>query len=208
MKILVLGATGGTGMELIKRSLVLGHSVTAFARNPTPLKSFSGDIQIEAGDLLNREELAAVLPGHHAVLSAFGPRIPLAKSDAHLLRDFGNVLTAAMEQSTVRRLILISTSFLFKNSVIPPTYLIGKLFFPSVVSDAADLEAIIEDSDLDWTIVRPPQFTDSTLTGQYRERIGHLPRFGFRISRADVADYFVKSVENSRVIRQVVGISN
>jgi putative NADH-flavin reductase len=208
MKILVLGATGGTGMQLIKRSLASGHSVTAFARNPTPLKAFNGNIQIKTGDLLNREELAAVLPGHHAVLSGFGPRIPLAKSDAHLLRDFGNILTSAMQETMVRRLLLISTAFLFKDSVVPPTYLIGKLFFPSVVTDAAELEAIIERSELDWTIVRPPQLIDSASAEHYRERIGHLPRFGFKISRADVADYFVKSIEDERLIRKVVGISN
>jgi putative NADH-flavin reductase len=108
----------------------------------------------------------------------------------------------------VRRLLLISTAFLFKDSVVPPTYLIGKLFFPSVVTDAAELEAIIERSELDWTIVRPPQLIDSASAEHYRERIGHLPRFGFKISRADVADYFVKSIEDERLIRKVVGISN
>lgn len=208
MKVLILGATGGTGMELIKQSLASGHDVTAFVRNPAPLKAFNGDIQIKTGDLLNRQELTAALRGQDGVLSGFGPRVPLAKSDAHLLRDFGNALKAGMPQAGVRRLVLISTAFLFRDSIIPPTYLIGRLFFPSVVSDAADLESIIENCDLDWTIVRPPQLTDLPATKRYRERVGQLPRFGFKISRADVAEYFVNALSKPERIRTVVGISN
>jgi hypothetical protein len=55
--------------------------------------------------------------------------------------------------------------------------------------------------------VRPPQLTDGPMTGSYRERIGHLPRFGFKISRADVAHYFVKAIEKGEVMRKIVGIS-
>jgi putative NADH-flavin reductase len=208
MRIVVLGATGGTGMELIKQSLASGHSVTAFARNPGSLGVFDGAIRIESGNLLDREELAKVLGGHDAVLSGFGPRVPISKADAHLLRDFGSALTLGMQRSGVRRLVLISTAFLFKDSMVPPTYLIGKLFFPSVVTDAADLESIVEQSNLDWTIVRPPQLTDLPLTRHYRERIGHLPRFGFKISRADAADYFLRIVQDQTLIRKVIGISN
>jgi putative NADH-flavin reductase len=208
MKIVVLGATGGTGMELIKQSLAAGHSVTAFARNPGALQVFAKSIQVETGDLLNREELAKVLQGHDAVLSGFGPRVPVAKSDVHLLRDFANALTLAMKRSGVRRVVIISTAFLFKDTLIPPTHLIGKLFFPSVVADAAELESIVEQSDLDWTIVRPPQLTDLPPTRKYRERIGHLPRFGFKISRADVANYFVKVLRDQTRVRRIVGISN
>lgn len=208
MKVVVLGATGGTGIELIKHLLASGHSVTAYVRNPAPLEEYATNVDIRTGNLLNSEQLAGVLQGHDAVLSGFGPRVPISKSDAHLLRDFANVLTSAMRQARVRRLVVISTAFLFKDSIIPPTHLVGRLFFPSVVKDSAALEGTIKQSDLDWTIVRPPQLTNSSSTGYYRERVGHLPRFGFKISRADVADYFVKALPNQMLIGKIVGISN
>jgi putative NADH-flavin reductase len=208
MRVAVLGATGGIGKELIKKALAAGHTVTAIARNPDALEIFSGSVQIRTGNLLDQEEMTAALQGQDAVLSGFGPRVPIAKSDAHLLRDFGNSLTFAMRTSNVRRLVLISTAFLFKDSIIPPTYLIGKLFFPTVVSDSADLESLIRQSNLDWTIVRPPQLTDLPAIERYRERIGHLPRFGFKISRADVADHFVKALTREALVRTIVGISN
>lgn len=208
MKIAVLGATGGTGMELVRESLNRGHSVTAFVRNAARMSEFQCKIRIVEGDLLDRSLLAKVFENHHAVLSGFGPRVPVAKSDAHLLGQFAAVLTGAMQDAKVRRLVIISTAFLFKDSIVPPTYPLGKLLFRSVVTDSAALERTIQESALEWTIVRPPQLTDGPMTGSYRERIGHLPRLGFKISRADVAHYFVEAIGKSDVMRKIVGISN
>ena len=208
MKLVILGATGGMGLELIRRSLVHGHSVTAFVRAPQRLDEFSDRIMIKQGDLLDQKVLAQVLQGQDAVLSAFGPRVPIAKADAHLLEQFATVLTGAMKDASLRRAIIISTAFLFKDSIIPPTYLIGKLLFPTVVTDSAALEEIFQRSDLDWTIVRPPQLTDTVFTGKYRVRLGHLPRFGFKIGRADLAEYFLKAVSDKTLIRKIVGVSN
>jgi putative NADH-flavin reductase len=208
MKLVILGATGGTGLELIRRSLAHGHSVTTFVRAPQRLDEFRNQITIKQGDLLNQDALARVLRGHDAILSGFGPRVPIAKSDAHLLEEFATVLTGAMRDASVRRAVIISTAFLFKDSIIPPTYLVGKLLFPTVVTDSAALERIFQKSQLDWTLVRPPQLTDTSFSGKYRVRLGHLPRFGFKIARADVADYFIKAASDNTLVRKIVGVSN
>jgi putative NADH-flavin reductase len=208
MKFVVLGATGGTGLELIRRAVALGHSVTAFARTTDRLGEFGSRINIEQGDLLNRDALASVIQGHDAVLSGFGPRVPIAQSDAHLLEQFATVLTGAMQDAEVKRIIVISTAFLFKNTIIPPAYLMGRLLFPDVVKDSAESERIFRESQVDWTIVRPPQLTNTAFTGKYRVRLGRLPRFGFKISRADVADYFIKAAADDIPIRKIVGVSN
>ena len=100
-----------------------------------------------------------------------------------------------------------SSAFLFKDSVFPPTYLLGRLLFPSVVADASAMEQIIMCSGLNWTLVRPPRLTDGSHTGEYRVREGHHPRFGFTISRADVADCFLRTLEDSSTIGKVVGAS-
>ena len=208
MKLSVLGATGGIGLEIVRQAIAQGHSVTAFVRSPEPLKPFANRITIKQGNLLNSDELAQAITGHDAILSGFGPRVPIAKSDATLLRDFANGLTAAMHQANVRRAVIVSTAFLFKDSIVPPTYLFGRLFFSSVVTDAAAMEQIIRQSGLDWTIMRPPQLTDKPFTGKYRVRTGHLPRFGFNISRADVAHFFLKTAEDPASIRKIIGVSN
>jgi putative NADH-flavin reductase len=208
MKFVVLGATGGTGLEIVRQAIDHGHSVTAFVRSPDPLKPFGNRITIKQGDLLNSAELAKAISGHDAILSGFGPRVPIAKEDANLLRSFATALTTAMHDAGVRRAVIVSTAFLFKDSIVPPTYLFGRLLFPGVVIDAAAMEQIVMESGLDWTIVRPPQLTDKPFTGKYRVRTGHLPRFGFNISRADVAHSFLKTVEDPASIRKIVGVSN
>jgi putative NADH-flavin reductase len=113
-----------------------------------------------------------------------------------------------MLRARVGRLQVVSVAFLFKDSIIPPAYLAGRLFFPHAVADAAAMEEVVRESGLDWTIVRPPQLTDQPSTGKYRVREGHLPRFGFRISRADVADFMIRDLENRSFIGKIVGVCN
>lgn len=208
MKFIVLGATGGIGLETVRQAIEHGHSVTAFVRSPDRLKPFDGRITVKQGDLLNSAELEKAISGHDAILSGFGPRVPVSKADANLLRNFATALTAAMRHAGIPRAIIVSTAFLFKDSIVPPTYLFGRLFFPGVVIDATAMERVFVESGLDWTIVRPPQLTDKPFAGKYRVRESHLPRFGFNISRADVAHCLIKIAENRASIGKILGLSN
>jgi putative NADH-flavin reductase len=195
-------------MELVRQSIDHGHFVTAFVRSPERLKPFQDRITVKQGDLLHSAELERIMIGHDAVVSGFGPRWPVPKADTHLLQQFGVALTTAMPNAGVRRVVVESVAFLFKDSIMPPAYLLGRLLFPGVVADAAAMERILRESDLDWTIVRPPELTDKPHTGEYRVREGHLPRFGFKISRADVADFMLKAVETHASTGKIVGVSN
>lgn len=208
MKLLVLGATGGTGLEVVRQAIDRGHSVTAFVRSAGRLKPFSEKIQIKQGDLLNRFELQSVAQGHDAIISAFGPRLPLSNGDTDLLRRFAAALTGAMAGAGVRRVVVESSAFLFKDSFLPPAYLVGRLFFAKIVADAAGMEQILTESRLDWTIVRPPRLTGHAHTGKYRVRDGHLPVFGFNISRADVADCMIRTAGDPSRIGKIIGASN
>jgi putative NADH-flavin reductase len=163
MKLVVLGATGGTGIEIVKQAIERGHSVTALVRSPDRLKAFRDCIAIRKGDLLNSVDLEQSIQGHDAVLSGFGPRVPISKADAHLLQQFAAVLTGAMLHAEVRRVVVESVAFLFKDSVLPPAYLLGRLLFPRTVADASAMERVFAESELDWTMVRPPELTDKPL---------------------------------------------
>ncbi len=168
MKLVVLGATGGTGLELVRQAIERGHSVTALVRSPDRLGAFRDRITVKQGDLLN----------------------------------------PAMARAGVRRVVVESVAFLFRDSIVPPAYLLGRLLFPLTVADASAMERVFAESDLDWTMARPPELTDKPYTGKYRVREGHLPRFGFKISRADVADFMIQVVDNRSSIRKVVGVCN
>jgi uncharacterized protein YbjT (DUF2867 family) len=69
------------------------------------------------------------------------------------------------------------------------------------------MEAVVKASGLDWTLVRPPQLTDGPFSGKYRVREGHLPPFGFSISRADVADYMLKIATDRGADRKIIGLA-
>ena len=208
MKLIVLGATGGTGLEIVRQALERGHSVTALVRSPHRLKQFGDRITVEHGDLLNSADLQQVIQGHDAVVSTFGPRVPISKDDGNLLQRFAVALTSAMRHTNVRRVVVESVAFLFKDSILPPAYLLGRLLFPRTVADASAMEQVFAESELDWTMVRSPELTDKPYTGKYRVREGHLPLFGFKISRADVANFMLKAVENPAFSRKVVGLCN
>lgn len=113
-----------------------------------------------------------------------------------------------MLDAGVSRVVVESVAFLFKDSVVPPVYLLGRMFFSGVVADASAMERIFAESELDWTMVRPPELTNKPFTGKYRVREGHLPRFGVTISRADVADFMLKAVENHLASHKIVGVSD
>jgi putative NADH-flavin reductase len=208
MKLLILGATGGIGLELIKQATERSHQVTALVRAPERLKEFGDRIGVIRGDVLNGPDLGRALEGHDAVLSGFGPRVPISKADATLLRRFAGALAGAMLHAKTRRVVVVSVALLFKDSIVPPAYLFGRLFFRDLIADASGMEDVFQKSGLEWTIVRPPQLTDKPRTGNYRIREDHLPRFGFKISRADVADFMIRIVENRNSIGKIVGVCN
>src|SRR5712692_8438347 len=83
MKLVVLGATGGTGQEIVRQAIEHGHSVTAFVRSPERLNPFRDRITVKQGNLLDAAELGPVIKGHDAVLSGFGPRLPVPKPEAN-----------------------------------------------------------------------------------------------------------------------------
>ena len=208
MKLIVLGATGGTGLQIVERAIERGHSVTAFVRSPDRIRQFGGRINVVLGDLLRPAEMERAIAGHDAILSGFGPRFPVANGDADLLERFALTLTGAMAHTGVNRVVVESTAFLFKDAIVPPANLVGRLFFPGVVNDASAMEGIFEKSQLAWTLVRPPRLTDGKRKQKYRVREGHLPNFGFVISRADVADFMVGAAEAGSFIGKVVGVCN
>lgn len=102
LKLVVLGATGATGLEVVRHATERGHSVTAFVRVPDRLPVVKKQVVVKQGDLLDSSQLAQAIEGHDAVISTFGPRLPVSKADANLLQRFATALTRAMERTGVR----------------------------------------------------------------------------------------------------------
>ncbi|MDB6122063.1 MAG: Flavin reductase [Pedosphaera sp.] len=204
MRLFILGATGRTGQALIGQARKRGHHVTAFVRSPQKLGGLGEGVTIRQGDPRSIAELSAALPNHDAVLSALGPP---GLGRTTILRDCASSTVGAMRAANVRQLLVISAAVLFRDAGILPA-LMRHTLLRNVAEDSAEMERVVIASGLDWTVVRPPRLTNGRLTGKYRVREDHLPNFGFTISRADVADFMIKTAENRASIGKIIGVSN
>jgi putative NADH-flavin reductase len=208
MKLVIFGATGGTGRELVKQALEQGHSVTAYARTPAKLDDIEhANLQVIQGDVLDPEVVERAVAGQDAVLSAIG-----AGAERTTIREDGtrNII-AAMEKTGVQRLICQSSlgvgdsranlSFFTK-------YIIVLVFLRHPFGDHERQEAVVKKSSLNWTIVRPPHLRDGPRTGTYRHGFATTDRKieGY-ISRADVADFMLRQLTDDTYHHQAPGVS-
>jgi putative NADH-flavin reductase len=205
IKILVLGATGGTGRALILQAASGGFSVTALVRHPQRLPAGIGDARIITGDILQEPDaLREALRGQDAVISALG--VGQSLKSHGLISRIAPLLVDAMRQARVRRLVF--TSAFGVGSTRDDVPLVPRVFIATLLRDIyKDKEAgekAIVASDLDWTLVCPVGLTNGGKTGRYR--VGeHLPLSGFpRISRTDVADCLLRQVQANSHIRKRV----
>jgi putative NADH-flavin reductase len=208
MKLLVFGATGGTGRAIVDQGLDQGHVVTAFVRNPAALTTQHERLKLAQGDVLDYPSVEAAVQGQEAVLSALGVRV-LKKNT--VLSDGTKNIIRAMEQHGVRRFVCESSlgvgdskgqlGWLFNSVIIP-------LFLRNVFRDKEVQEQSITQSGLDWIIVRPAALTNGPRTGVYRSGFGPTDRtIKARIARADVADFMVKQLTDNTYLRQTPGLS-
>ncbi len=109
MNILIFGASGTTGHELVNQALEQGHIVTAFVRNPAKLKITHNNLKIVQSDVVNYLEVENAVKGQDAVFSALGASSPF-KYDQTVVDGVGNIIKA-MEQSNVKRFIYLLLVF-------------------------------------------------------------------------------------------------
>jgi putative NADH-flavin reductase len=205
MKIIVFGATGGTGREIVSQAIQQGHSVTAFARNAASLPAARG-LRVLEGDVLDPGAAAEAIWGQSAVLSALGPRT--LKKTQLLARALPNII-AGMRQHYVTRLIVLGAAGAhrdygrYQNALTRMAFWFARhTVYRHPYADQGAQERILAASELDYTIVRPPRLTDGPATQKYRVVPDALPPGAFRISRADVATFMLLQLTDPRFHRQ------
>ena len=209
MKILIIGASGGTGKELVRQALEQGHEVAAFVRQPRRLTLSHPRLSLIQGDVLDPVSVGNAVRGKDAVLCALGHKRWFIKTSI-LSRGTKNIV-ASMEQHGVERL-LCETSLgvgdswgrlgLYYTLFVQPVI----VFF--YFRDKGLQEKIIRSSRLKYTIVRPGQLTNGAKRGTYK----HGPNLGNwiitpRISRADVADFMLKQLTDPSYERATVAVT-
>ena len=208
MKLIIFGASGGTGRELAGQALGNNHRVTAFVRNRAAFDIEHENLRVERGDITSYDEVERAVEGHDAVVSTLGPRTLLKRVPA-LVAGIRNI-TRAMGSLGLRRLVY--TSALGVGESKDDQNLVFRYFIRPVLlgrdyADHQENERTITESDLEWVIVRPARLVDRPRSGKYQVGLRLAGAFPFgRIARADVADFILKQVEEPTFLRKAPGL--
>jgi uncharacterized protein YbjT (DUF2867 family) len=195
MRILILGATGGTGRLIVRDALAKGHSVVALVRSKASAPDLPGANVVE-GDARDEAAILRALDGCDAVVSSLGSRMSLF-GKVTLLSIATPALIAAMIRSGVRRLVCISALGV-GDSRGHGGFFFDRLFQPLLLrnayKDKERQEAAIRASSLDWVIVRPGALNDEPAHGNIRAFTDLSGVRGGKIARADVARFVVEQL--------------
>jgi len=222
MKLTIFAATGGIGRQLLEQAIAAGHDVTAVVRSPEKLSG--GAVRVVQADLAAPDPAAleSAVSGADAVLSGLGPR---SNADAEIAARGTAAIVAAMQASHVRRIVVVSAAPVgtvpSPGRPRPPRHDPGDGFFMrhlfshvagalfgKVYTDLAQMEDVLRDSGLDWTVVRPPRLSSKPGTGRYRTAYGQNVRGGWIVPRADVAQLMLRAVGQPETIKQVIGVAS
>jgi putative NADH-flavin reductase len=205
---LIVGATGGTGRQLVAEALSRGYDVTALVRDPSRLKIVHTSLRIVQGDVLDYFAVTAAMAGQQAVLCALGHRRFFYPT--RILSEGTRTMLRAMEAHGVRRLVCETALGIGDSAGRMGLYyslFVIPLILPFYFWDKARQERIIAASHLDWVIVRPGVLTNADRRKQYRHGhgVGGYLRT-VRISRADVADFMLDQLKSSTYVWAAPGV--
>jgi putative NADH-flavin reductase len=208
LSLVVFGATGRTGLHLVRQALEQGHQVVALVRNPAKLGLQHERLKVIQGDLTRPEQVEAAIAGADAVLSVAG-HVPGCPKD--LLAQAARGIVPAMKKHGVSRLVTLLGAGVpdpADPSSLGRKFMIGlmRLVARHLVEDADAHARLLRESGLEWTIVRPPRLTDGPRRGQYRT--GHLALGpSAQLSRADLAGFMLRQVTDDTFVRQAPMVS-
>ena len=206
MKLAIFGATGNTGIELVKQALEKGHQVTAFVRDPSRMSIEHDLLALVTGDVFEPASVSDAVKGQDAVVCTLGSS-ELKKTTVRAVGT-ANIIKA-MKELNVQRFLVVTAMGTGEswNSLS----LVNKFFYATLLKSSREdheaQESAVKESGLDWTIIRPSGLTDTHRTGVYEVGENILAKTS-KIARADVADLIIKELEQSALIHKAVTITN
>lgn len=209
MKLLIVGATGGTGRELVRQALEQGHTVTALVRTPRKLALQHERLAVIQGNVLDAGAVERAVRGQEAVLSALGHKRWIVASST-LSRGTRNIVDS-MKKHGVRRFVC-ETSLGVGDSIGRLGLYYTLFVIPFIVFfyflDKGKQERIIRQSGLDWIIVRPARLTNGRQRGDYHHgsEVGSYI-FTRSISRADTAEFMLRQLTENTYLHQTPGVA-
>jgi len=211
MKLAVFGANGPTGRLLTQLALGEGHGVVAFTRHPGAFPIEHRQLEVAAGDVHDAAAVLSAIDGADAVLSTLG--VPFAKTPVTVYSGGTSKIIAAMHAAGLKRLVCVTSSavgphpeplggFVFEKIMQP--YVVNKLG-KTVYEDMRRMEAIVSDSDLAWTIVRPSGLFEAPAVSAYSVAADYI---GYRFTaRIDLADCLLRQAFDDTHARSTIAVA-
>lgn len=207
---MVFGASGGTGLQVTKQLIEKGYDVTVALRNPSAFSLQDNNLTVCKGDVMLPDSFAEALKNKNVVISCLGNGSSLKPTTIYS-EGMQNIISA-MKKADIKRLICISAGALYTNQEMGVfirflTKAVLQKILKNIYSDMRLMESMVEKSNLEWTIVRPPMLKNKPLKGNYRIAVhSHIKR-PFSIARADLAHYMVSCIANSETFKAKVEIA-
>jgi putative NADH-flavin reductase len=211
MKIAIFGANGATGRLLTERVLDAQHEAVAVTRRPADFPIAHAHLTVAGVDVRDASSVAGVIGGADAVLSTLGVPFSVRPIDTYSV-GIRNIV-AGMREAAVRRLVVVSSTGAshYPNRIDTPFALrivepvITRTIGKTTYDDQRRMEAIVRDSGLDWTIVRPSGLFDLPEPTNYVA--GEVEPVGGFTARIDLADYMTTLAGDGAAARKTVVIS-
>jgi len=209
MRIVIFGATGQTGRLVTNQAVSAGHDVTAFVRDPGRPNVPGGSVRVVQGNVLDAALVDRAVAGQEAVLVALATA---TRGQPPVLPEGIRHILDSMEKHGVRRIVVLSAAGALHEpagSVVGSLGLrLARAYLPGVYREHRAMLEELRTRNLDWIAVRPVILTNGPRTGRYRVVVEGIPRWGFRISRADVADFMIRQVTSDEFVRKLPAVAN
>lgn len=207
MKIAVIGAGAGIGLQTVIQALDKRHNVTALSTDTSKIPNHKLLTKIN-GSATNVEDLRQALQGADAVLITVGTK---NKKKTTLFSDIARTLIIVTEELSFSAPVITVTGFgagESKNYLNFFMWAVIKLFLKEQYINKTLMEELIVKSSINWEIVRPGMLTNGQLTKKYKavSRLANGMKVG-KISRADVAHFLVSEAENPKYLTQYVALT-
>ena len=209
MKVVVFGGTGPTGRLIIQEAIDAGMHVRVVARTPEKVTERPDGLEVMQGDALDASDVARAIEGQDAVVSALG--VPYTFKPITIYSVAAGHILAAMMEHGVRRFVAVSsggthpgrdpnTPFFFE-------WILKPIFGRTLYADMRRMEALLEDSDVDWTVLRPAQLVDTPGGNARVEPDAYTIPGATTTSRADLAGVIVEQLQAPTLVRRGAAVA-
>ena len=208
MNITIIGASGGIGLETVKRGLNRKHTITTLSRSEIKIEE-KKSLRMIIGDATNKTDLLNSIQNAEAIIVTLGTAKNMKSTT--LFSDFAKLIVEINRENKIEIPFIFVTGFGAGESENYVSWLIKlflKYLLKDVYADKTKMEEIITESNLNWTVVRPGRLFDKALTEKYRVENKLYKGINIGgINRADVADFLIKQAENQTELKKYIGLS-